>query len=148
MGIIISGFSNIGKSFLTQNKNVNCIDMDTRYFNKIDDWVNIYIECILALKEKYDYVLITTYGDVLQKLNKKNIKYYLVYPQKELKEEYRNRAIKRGSDIDFIDGFFSRWNEHINDCIKNKNENKIILNKNEYLSDIIKNIEEKENEQY
>lgn len=26
MGIIISGFSNIGKSYLIKNKNINCID--------------------------------------------------------------------------------------------------------------------------
>ena len=66
LGIIISGFSNIGKSSLTKYKKINCIDLDTSYFNKIDNWINIYIECILALKEKYDYVLITTYGDILQ----------------------------------------------------------------------------------
>lgn len=146
MGVIVSGFSNIGKSTFANDKCVNCIDLDTCYFNKIDNWVNIYIECILALKEKYDYVLITTYGDVLHELNKRNIKYFLVYPKKELKEEYRSRAIKRGSSSDFVEGFFSRWDEHINDCIKNKNPNKIILNENEYLTDVIKDIKEKENE--
>lgn len=137
MGVIISGFSNIGKSYLIKNKNINCIDFDTCYFKKIDNWVNIYVECVLALKEKYDYVLITTYGEVLNELNKRNIEYYLVYPKRELKEEYRNRAIKRGSDKDFIEGFFSRWDTHIDDCIKNKNKNKIVLNENEYLNDVI-----------
>lgn len=67
--------------------------------------MNIYVECVLALKEKYDYVLITTYGEVLNELNKRNIEYYLIYP--------------------------------IDDCIKNKNKNKIVLNENEYLSDVI-----------
>lgn len=140
MGVIISGFSNTGKSFITENEKINCIDLDTCYFNKIDGWVEIYIECALALREKYDYVLITTHGDVLHKLNKRGIKYYLVYPKKELKDEYRERAIKRGSSEDFIEGFFSRWDTHIDDCIKNKNENKIVLNTNEYLSDIITHI--------
>lgn len=114
--------------------------MDTCYFNKIDNWINIYIECLLALKEKYDYVLITTYGDVLQELNKRNIKYCLVYPKIELKEEYRQRAIERKSDTSFIEGFFSRWDTHINDCINNKNTNKIVLESNEYLSDVIEKI--------
>ncbi len=137
MGVIISGFSNIGKSYLIKNNSINCIDFDTCYFKKIDNWINIYVECVLALKEKYDYVLITTYGEILNELNKRNIEYYLVYPKRELKEEYRNRAIKRGSDKDFIEGFFSRWDTHIDDCIKNKNKNKIVLNENEYLSDVI-----------
>ena len=137
MGVIISGFSNIGKIYLIKNKNINCIDFDTCYFKKINNWINIYVECVLALKEKYDYVLITTYGEILNELNKRNIEYYLVYPKRELKEEYHNRAIKRGSDNDFIEGFFSRWDTHIDDCIKNKNKNKIVLNENEYLSDVI-----------
>ena len=67
--------------------------------------MNIYVECVLALKEKYDYVLITAYGEVLNELNKRNIEYYLIYP--------------------------------IDDCNKNKNKNKIVLNENEYLSDVI-----------
>lgn len=143
MGIIISGFSNIGKSSLKEYKNINYIDLDTCYFNKIDSsWINIYIECILALKDKYDYVLITTHGDVLHELNKRKIKYYLVYPEIELKEEYKKRAIKRKSNQDFIEGFFSRWDTHINDCIKNPNKNKIILQENQYLSDVILDIKD------
>ncbi len=143
MGIIISGFSNIGKSSLKEYKNINYIDLDTCYFNKTDpSWINIYIECILALKDKYDYVLITTHGDVLHELNKRKIKYYLVYPKTELKEEYKNRAIKRKSSQDFIEGFFSRWDTHINDCIKNPNKNKIILQEHEYLSDVILDIKD------
>ena len=67
--------------------------------------MNIYVECVLALKEKHDYVLITTYGEVLNELNKRNIEYYLIYP--------------------------------MDDCNKNKNKNKIFLNENEYLSDVI-----------
>lgn len=143
MGIIISGFSNIGKSSLKEYKNINYIDLDTCYFNKIDSsWISIYIECILALKDKYDYVLITTHGDVLHELNKRKIKYYLVYPEIELKEEYKKRAIKRKSSQDFIEGFFSRWDTHINDCIKNSNKNKIILQENQYLSDVILDIKD------
>lgn len=143
MGVIISGFSNIGKSSLKEYKNINYIDLDTCYFNKIDSsWINIYIECILALKDKYDYVLITTYGDVLHELNKRRIKYYLVYPKIELKEEYKKRAIKRKSSQDFIEGFFSRWDIHINDCIKNPNKNKIVLQENQYLSDVILDIKD------
>jgi len=96
------------------------------------------IERYELLEKINDYdVLITTYGEILNELNKRNIEYYLVYPKRELKEEYHNRAIKRGSDNDFIEGFFSRWDTHIDDCIKNKNKNKIVLNENEYLSDVI-----------
>lgn len=140
MGIIVSGFSNIGKSFLSQKKDINCIDLDTCYFNKIEGWINIYVECLLALKEKYNYVLITTHGSVLNELNKRNIDYYLVYPDKKLKEEYQKRAIERGSNEEFIEGFFQKLDTHVNDCINNKSKYKIVLKSHEYLSDVINNI--------
>ena len=140
MGKIISGFSNIGKSSLKKYKDINYIDFDTSYFRKEDGWVDMYIECLLALQEKYDYVLITTYMDVLEELNRRNIEYYLVYPERELKEEYRRRAIQRGSDSEFVNGFFSRWDKHISACDSIDTPYKYILKSNEYLADIIDKI--------
>ena len=137
MGKIISGFSNIGKSSFINYKKASVYDLDTCYFNKIDNWVPIYIDCLLALSEIYDYVFITTYGDVLKELEKRNIPYTLVYPKRDLKEEYRLRAIKRHSSDDFVQGFFSRWDMHIDDCLKRKPTKRIELNSGEYLSDII-----------
>ncbi len=137
MGIIVSGFSNIGKSSLLQHKDIKSIDFDTHYFKKVENWEKIYVECVLALKEVYDYVLITTHGVMLEELNNRNIDYYLVYPNKDLKEEYRQRAINRNSNEDFVNGFFSSWDEHIHDCEKNKHAKKIILESNQYLSDVI-----------
>ena len=137
MGKIISGFSNIGKSTLSNNKKYKIIDFDTHYFRKEGNWVEMYIECMLALQEKYDFVFITTYGDVLQVLNERGIEYTLIYPKMELKEEYRQRAIARGSDDEFVNGFFSRWEKHINDCEKNKVPKRIILESNQFLSDVI-----------
>ena len=137
MGKIVSGFSNIGKSSLSNYKDIHYIDFDTCYFKKIDNWVNIYIDCLLALQDKYEYVFITTYGDILEELEKRNIEYTLVFPERELKEEYRQRAIDRNSDSDFVEGFFSRWDTHIDDCLKRKTKNKIVLKSGMFLSDII-----------
>ena len=70
-------------------------------------------------------------------MNERGIKYYLIYPDRSLKEEYRQRAISRGSDNEFVEGFFSRWDSHINDCERNSCPNKIILKSGEYLSDVV-----------
>ena len=140
MGIIISGFSNIGKSSLNKYKDIKCIDFDTHYFRKEEGWVDMYIECLMALVEKYDFVFITTHGVMLKRLNELGISYYLVYPKRELKEEYRNRAVSRNSPSEFVEGFFSRWDEHISDCEKNTFAKKIILSSGEYLSDVIDKI--------
>jgi hypothetical protein len=142
MGIIISGFSNIGKSHISRNKNISCFDLDTTYFKKLPDtnWEEVYVECARGLSQIYDYVFITTYTKPLEIMNEKGIKYYLIYPERNLKEEYKKRAISRGSNKDFTEGFFSRWDKHIDDCERNTCPNKIILKSNEYLSDILDRI--------
>ena len=140
MGVIISGFSNIGKSYISKNSNISSFDLDTTYFKKLpgSNWEEVYVECASGLSEIYDYVFITTYGEPLHIMNKRGIKYFLVYPERELKEEYKQRAISRGSDKDFIERFFSRWDKHIDDCEKNSCSNKIVLKSGEYLSDVLK----------
>lgn len=140
MGIIISGFSNIGKSSLSKFKDLNYIDFDTHFFRKEEGWEKMYVECLLALSSKYDYVFITTHGVMLERLNELGIEYYLVYPKRELKDEYKNRAISRNSSEEFVNGFFSRWDEHISDCEKNTFAKKIVLEAGEYLSDVIDKI--------
>ena len=92
MGVIISGVSNIGKSYISNNSNISSFDLDTTYFKKLpgSNWEEVYVECARGLSEIYDYVFITTYGEPLQIMNKRGIKYYLVYPERELKEELQN----------------------------------------------------------
>ena len=60
--------------------------------------------------------------------------------KRELKDEYRIRAIERNSSSDFVEGFFSRWDEHISDCEKNTFAKKIVLSSGEFLSDVIDKI--------
>ena len=76
----------------------------------------------------------------LEIMNERGIKYYLIYPERKLKEEYKKRAISRGSNTDFTEGFFYRWDKHIDDCENNTCPNKIILKSNEYLSDVLDRI--------
>ena len=141
MGKIICGFSCIGKSSIEKfDKKFTYFDLDSTYFKKNEGWEEVYIECAKALALVYDYVFLTTYYSVMEKLNAKNIEWTLIYPQKTLKEEYRARAIKRLSPQDFVQGFFERWDEHIKDCEKIKNANKIELKAGQYLSNVINQI--------
>ena len=40
-------------------------------------------------------------------------------------------------ETEFTEGFFSRWDSHINDCERNSCPNKIVLKSGEYLSDVL-----------
>ena len=55
-----------------------------------------------APKDKAMYPIL----ELVLEMNERGIKYYLVYPDRSLKEEYRQRAISRGSDKDFTEVFF------------------------------------------
>ena len=68
--VIVGVFSNIEKNYIRNNYVVNCIDLDRHNFNKVEGWI-----CLLSLKETYDYVFITTHGDILNELS-------MIYPEK------------------------------------------------------------------
>ena len=77
MGVIISGFSNIGKSYISKNSNISSFDLDTTYFKKLpgSNWEEVYVECARGLSQIYDYVFITTYMKPLEIMNERSIKY-------------------------------------------------------------------------
>lgn len=141
MGEIVCGFVGTGKSsILKYCEGVKSIDLDTAYFKKIPGWENVYAQCAIALTKMYDIVCITSYAQVMRLLNKHNIKWWLVYPDRSLKLEYRERAIERGVSETFINAFFKDWDSHIDDAQNITNPNKIVLKSGQYISTVIHKI--------
>ena len=141
MGKIVCGFAGIGKSSAKEYRpDIRCYDLDSTHFKKQDGWEDVYIDCALGLCKIYDYVFLTTYTCTLKRLNERKIEWFLIYPKKELKSEYYNRYISRENRMEFADDFISKWDENINELTQFSNDNKIILDKGEYLSDVIDRI--------
>lgn len=138
MAIIICGFSGIGKSSMAQAYN-DFIDLESSGY-KTKDFPKNYIDEVEKIIQEDDdeisYILLSCHAEVRAELQKRGIKYILVTPYRESKNEYLKRWLKRGDNIDFISKMDENWNDMIISCHKD-NSPHIYLQENEYLSDIL-----------
>ena len=143
-GIIICGFAGIGKtefpSFVPYYQSSRYYDLPSTFYRKDAGWEKLYVDCAEAFIDKYDYVFVSTHDMVINELIRRRANFYIVYPKKHCKQEYRERFIKRGSSKEYIDRFMKNWDLFV-DKIDNLNYgNKISLRTGQYLSDVISRI--------
>ena len=138
MAIIICGFSSIGKSSIAQTYN-DFIDLESSGY-KTKDFPKNYIDEVERIiqedNDKISYILLSCHAEVRTELQKRGIKYILITPYRESKNEYLKRWLKRGDNIDFISKMDKNWNDMIISCHKDDSPH-IYLQENEYLSDIL-----------
>lgn len=132
---VISAFPGTGKSYFYKNNN-NSIDSDSSKFDKTF-FPDNYIEHIKENIGKYKYIFVSSHKEVRDSMIENNIDFTLIYPDKSLKEEYINRYKERGNNDNFIKLLNDKWDEWIDEIEEQQNLKKKILNKNEYISDII-----------
>ena len=147
MSTIICGFNGIGKSTAEQ-KNRKILDFESSGYSNIfengfrvsrnKDFPKNYIDKLEELMKNDEayYYLLSCHEDVRNELKARGLKYIIVLPYWECKNEYIKRWFKRGSDIDFITQMDKRWEAMINSCVRDTAP-KIYLNEHEYLSDIL-----------
>ncbi|WP_222928525.1 hypothetical protein [Sutcliffiella horikoshii] len=140
---IISGFPAIGKSYLTQNTELVVLDSDSSNFSWIregerhPDFPNNYIQHIQQNIGKADYILVSSHDIVRKALQENQIEYVLIYPSKNLKNEYLERYRNRGSDEKFISFIDSNWDAFIDD-IENESFPRLLkLESGEFLEDVL-----------
>ena len=142
--IIISGFPGVGKSFLGKN-NDDFIDLDSSRYAGEDRWRR-YKERIEDALGIYKYIFVSSHQETRDILNELGLKYYVVYPDKNLKEEYLKRYKERGSKEDFIDLMNNNFESFI-DSIENNSPNgvKVKLTKSDdFLKTVIYKLKEYE----
>ena len=145
--IICAGFTGVGKSFfIKSNPNLKCMESESSNFtdnrgtNRIlitenSEWPNNYLNHIKENIGKYDIIFVSTHKELRESLTENNIEFLLVYPDISLKEEYLERYKKRGSSNDYLKLVDKNWETWINQ-LENEKCKKIVLNSNEYLSDM------------
>lgn len=143
--IIISGFPGVGKSFLGKN-NDDFIDLDSSRYAGEDKWQR-YKERIEDALGIYKYIFVSSHQETRDILKELGLKYYVVYPDKNLKEEYLKRYKERGSKEAFIDLMDINFESFI-DSIENNSPNgvKVKLTKgSDFLKTVIYKLKEYEN---
>lgn len=140
-GIIICGFAGVGKSYVAYNGISGIVDLESTPFHVEEEQggidYNVYIKVATHMANNGYIVLLSCHKKLREILLKRNINYICVLPNKELKEKYRNRYIKRNNSEVFINNIMNKWDDFTTPL---ENEKHIILNSNEYISDIMMDV--------
>ena len=135
--LVISAFPGCGKSHLFRNKGEKKIlDSDSSTFDK-SQFPQNYIEHIKSNIGEVDVILVSSHKEVREALVNESITFTLVYPSKDIKEEYIQRYIDRGNDGKFVELLKQNWDNWIDELENQEGCEKIKLESGQYLSDVI-----------
>ena len=101
---VYSAFPGVGKTTYFNTTDKNVLDSDSSKFDKKNFPAN-YIDHIERniQNPNVDKILVSSHKDVRDALLKKGIPYVLVYPNREIKNEYIQRYKDRGNNDAFVD---------------------------------------------
>lgn len=155
MSKIISAFPGIGKTILVQT-NKDYVDLESSDYKWLDidktlpiekrkgtaktispDFPNNYIKKINELTGMGFNVLISSHKEVREALQAQGVKYIVVLPSLDMKEEMINRYLGRGNQENFVNLLKANYEKFVEDLAMDPNE-KIVLKHGEYLSDVVK----------
>lgn len=100
---IISGFPGIGKSHLGQDigNEIKVLDLESSNFKGENRWED-YKKEIKNQLGKVDVLFVSSHKETRKILSELGVSFYLVYPDRSLKDEYLRRYRERGSSEKFI----------------------------------------------
>jgi hypothetical protein len=96
-----------------------------------------YIEHIKSNLGKADIIMVSSHKEVRDALVENEIEFTLVYPDPNIKEEYIQRYIDRGSPESFVNLLTNNWETWIDELSEQVGCEKITLNKGQYISDVV-----------
>lgn len=128
--IVISAFPACGKTNKVKNYNYKpyiMLDSDSSNFSWTEDendnntktrnpeFPNNYIEHIKENIGKVDVIFVSSHKDVRKALRDNGIKYFMVYPTLDMKEEFLKRMKDRGNNEQFIKLFEDKFEDFVNE---------------------------------
>lgn len=139
--MIILGFPGVGKSTLAQKEGYQ--DSDSSLFSwaptsrtRHPEWPDNYLDH-LEEAAKFKVVLASTHAEVRKGLVARGIPFTLVYPSLEMKREYIQRYVDRGSSAEFIELLESQYEKWIRELMNQEGCEHFVLTSGQYLSDIL-----------
>lgn len=147
--IVICGFPGIGKTTLLDRVGKSTIlDSDSSNFSwanqakneRNPDWPGNYIDYIKKNHDKADVILVSSHDVVRNALVNAGIKFTLVYPSLQMREEYIKRYKDRGNDEKFVKLLETNYENWIKELMAQKGCTHVVLQSGQYLSDVINNI--------
>lgn len=139
--MLISAFPGTGKTYLCKtlkDQGLNVFDSDSSSFKGPNRFVE-YIDHVLEIigTKAPQAIFISSHAETRELLTKHGLRYYLVYPALDLKDEYIQRYIDRESPQPFIDLMRSQFEAFVSDCVQQQGCHHIVLHSGQYLSDVL-----------
>lgn len=158
MGVIISAFAGVGKTYVGE-KYANILDLESTYYKWLEDgvahlteekrkgnknrvlnpaWPQNYIDEILKQKDNYDIVLIQLSHErlnnqqIFEYFNEHKIEYYVARPLISGWEHIETRLRGRGNTEEFIEQVRNNFEIFIEEFSKDKYK-QILIKDGEYL---------------
>lgn len=143
---IIAAFPGTGKSYFAAETSIDTVtDLDTNDYTQGYDendkvisteFPDNYLTAIKQAIGQTNYLFVGCQPDVLNMLHEENIFPVLIYPQRQLKDEYMRRFQERGSSHEFSNLVYDNWDKFIN-YLEAQNSERIVLKSGQYISDVI-----------
>lgn len=136
---IISGFPGTGKTTYHNGDYQPegwSFDSDSSQFDK-RYFPNNYMKHIISKLGSAKYIFVSSHKEVRDALVENEIEFTLIYPNKNIKEEYISRYKKRGNNEGFVNLLKSNWDAWIKELEKQKGCKHIILQSNQFISNVI-----------
>jgi len=142
--ILVSAFPGTGKSYYCSNGDWSqyvpemwCTDSDSSKFEKSNFPENYICHIKEQINKGYARIMISSHKEVRDALVIHNLPFVLVYPSKELKNEYIERYKQRGSNELFIELISSNWDTWIDELKTQKGCYHIQLMSGQFISNVI-----------
>jgi hypothetical protein len=148
-GLVVAAFPATGKTtFAKQDRNA-VVDSDSSAFSwkwlgfdervRHPDWPSNYIEHIGTHLGLGHLVLVSTHSEVRAALVEARIPFVLVYPQKGIQWDYRERMTQRGSPPALVEKVCDElWDSALGECAAQTGCVHVELRLGQFLSDVIR----------
>jgi hypothetical protein len=141
--LLVAGFPGTGKSYYCSNGDWSqyvpqgfATDSDSSKFDK-SNFPQNYIEHIKEkISEGYARIFISSHKEVRDALVENGLEFTLVYPKKELKEEYLKRYKERGSANAFINLISNNWDLWLDELKNQKGCKHIELESGQFICNV------------
>ena len=140
---IVSAFPGTGKTYYTEQANDPGVwDSDSSVFSwsepgiRHPDFPQNYIDHIKEGIGKCTIIFVSSHKVVRDALCKNGIHFDLVYPERDLKDEYIGRFKERGSPDKFVEFIDSNWDDFIDELDGQRSCDKIRLFTGEYIAHV------------
>jgi len=135
--VLCASFCGTGKTFICENSHIKAVEVE---YWKYKGQEKEFLQDIKKHIGVVDIILLQTDAESLNILHDEGLDIILIYPQKNLRNEYLDRYIERDNPYDFIGSMMKYWDKTIDELSNRKYCKQFVLEKNQYISDVIHQI--------